>query len=276
LWVANAPDLTVVRDLDGDDVADEYVRVYTDLGNLEHGVHGLNWAPDGWLYLTKGNSKGLTQPGRVAPKPFRDLWGVPAPPGTPDFPPPRTFRRGEYRRAYHDPEDDWGREGGVLRCEDGGRNLEIVARGCRNPWDMAADDGMNWLASDNDQTGGDRVFMPFAGAHFGWNHPWSAEWGDAPAGPAAPVSGPLYEGSGTGVVFGDSPTFPASHRGVFFINDWLRKTTFLWRPAWDGALMRPDGGDWQPFVVGGRALFRPTGAGFGPDGALWILGWSTG
>ena len=51
LWVANAPDLTVVRDLNGDDEADEYVRVFTDLGNLEHGLHGLNWAPDGKLYM---------------------------------------------------------------------------------------------------------------------------------------------------------------------------------------------------------------------------------
>ncbi len=42
LWVGNAPDLTVVRDLDGDDVADEYVKVYTDLGNLEHANHGHN------------------------------------------------------------------------------------------------------------------------------------------------------------------------------------------------------------------------------------------
>src|ERR1051325_11177193 len=31
LWIANSPDLTVVRDLDGDGVADEYVRLYTDL-----------------------------------------------------------------------------------------------------------------------------------------------------------------------------------------------------------------------------------------------------
>ncbi|MDB4438147.1 hypothetical protein N9195_01010 [bacterium] len=72
LWVANAPDLTVVRDLDGDEVADEYVRLYTDLGNLEHGLHGLNWGPDGKLYMSKGNSKGLNQgPDRIAPKPFR-------------------------------------------------------------------------------------------------------------------------------------------------------------------------------------------------------------
>ena len=40
----------MVRDTDGDDVADEYIKVFTDLGNIEHGLHGLNWAPDGKLY----------------------------------------------------------------------------------------------------------------------------------------------------------------------------------------------------------------------------------
>ncbi len=276
LWVANAPDLTLVRDLDGDDEADEYVRLYTDLGNLEHGLHGLNWAPDGKLYMSKGNSKGLSQPGRIAPKAFRDLWGVTAPPGSPDHPAARTFAKGHYEKNYHDPEDDWGREGGVLRCDPDGRNLEIVSRGSRNPWDITFDTGFHWLGTDNDQTTGDRVFMPFPRAHFGWNHPWSAHWGTEPHAPSAPVSGPLFEGSGTGIVFGDSAAFPASHRGVFFINDWLRKTTFVWRPRWDGALMRPDGGDWKPFIEGGRALFRPTDLEFGPDGALWMLGWGRG
>ena len=276
LWVANAPDLTLVRDLDGDDEADEYVRLYTDLGNLEHGLHGLNWAPDGKLYMSKGNSKGLSQPGRIAPKAFRDLWGVTAPPGSPDHPAARTFAKGHYEKNYHDPEDDWGREGGVLRCDPDGRNLEIVSRGSRNPWDITFDTGFHWLGTDNDQTTGDRVFMPFPRAHFGWNHPWSAHWGTEPHAPSAPVSGPLFEGSGTGIVFGDSAAFPASHRGVFFINDWLRKTTFVWRPRWEGALMRPDGGDWLPFIEGGRALFRPTDLEFGPDGALWVLGWGRG
>ncbi|MBM3824916.1 MAG: hypothetical protein FJ404_18880, partial [Verrucomicrobia bacterium] len=275
LWVANAPDLTVVRDLDGDDEADEYVLIYTDLGNLEHGLHGLNWAPDGRLYMSKGNSKGLTQPGRIAPKPFRDLWGMPAPTGSPDFPEPRTFKKGEYQKAYHDPADDWGVQGGVLRCDDGGLNLEIVSRGMRNPWDITFDTGFNWLGTDNDQTTGDRVFMPFFGANFGWNHPWSAHWGTDAHPPTAPVSGPLFEGSGTGVIYGDSPQFPSSHRGVFYINDWLRKATFVWRPRWDGALLRP-AGEWEPFVQGGKSLFRPTDLQVGPDGALWILGWSSG
>jgi putative membrane-bound dehydrogenase-like protein len=276
LWVANAPDLTIVRDLDGDDQADEYVRLYQDLGNLEHGLHGLTWAPDGKLYMSKGNSKGLNEPGRYAPKPFRDLWGVIAPSDVLDFPQPETFAKENYQRSYHDPEDDWGLDGGILRCDDGGYNLEIVARGFRNPWDIAMDSGFNWLGTDNDQVGGDRVIMPFYGAHFGWNHPWSSHWDTQPHAPTAPVSGPLFEGSGTGIVFGNSPQFPDEYRGVFFINDWLRKTTFLWRPEWDGALLRPSGGQWSPFIVGGKSLFRPTDMEFGPDGALWILGWGSG
>lgn len=274
LWVANAPDLTIVRDLDGDDEADEYIRVYTDLGNLEHGLHGLNWAPDGKLYMSKGNSKGLTKPGRIAPKPFRDLWGVKAPADAPDFPEPITSKKGEYKHAYHDPADDWGREGGVLRCDDGGKNLEIVSRGMRNPWDITFDDGFNWLGTDNDQNEGDRVFMPFWNAHFGWNHPWSSHWNDKPHPTCAPVSGPLFEGSGTGVVFCNSPQFPPEYRRIFFVNDWLRKTTFAWKPNWDGALLKAEGGTWKPFIEGGKSLFRPTDVEVGPDGALWVLGWS--
>lgn len=118
LWIANAPDLTVVRDRD--DEADEYVKVYTDLGNLEHGLHGLNWAPDGKLYMSKGNSKGLNQPGRYAPKAFRDLWGLKAPADVPEIPAAVTSTKKDYRRAYHDPADDWGLDGGVLRPVGGG------------------------------------------------------------------------------------------------------------------------------------------------------------
>jgi putative membrane-bound dehydrogenase-like protein len=285
LWVANAPDLTVVRDLDGDDEADEYVRIYGDLGNLEHALHGLNWSPDGKLYMSKGNSKGYSNPNAPqgpkgpAPREFMKLWHEKVHPDWPVFPPPATFRKNEYKRSYHTPPDDQGREGGVLRCEDGGANLEIVSRGMRNPWDITLDDAFNWIGTDNDGNGGDRIFMPFWNAHFGWSHSWSAHWGPQPHPPTAPVSSTLGEGSGTGIVFCDSPQMPPAYRGVFLINDFLRKTTFVWRPQWDGALMMPrpgsdERGGWQPFVQGGKALFRPTDIEIGPDGSLWILGWS--
>ncbi|HIM30494.1 MAG TPA: c-type cytochrome, partial [Planctomycetes bacterium] len=273
LWVANAPDLTLVRDLDGDDLADEYVRIYTDLGNIEHGLHGLNWGPDGRLYMSKGNSKGLSIPGRIAPKPFRDLWGMDAPPGSPDHPTPQRFSAESYRPAYHNPNDDWGREGGVLRCDDMGRNLEIVARGFRNPWDITFDDQFNWLGTDNDQNEGDRIITPFFGAHFGWSHSWSSSWTGENNAPTAPINGPVFQGSGTGIVFYDEPQFPVDYRGVFFINDWLQKTMLVYRPTWNGALMRPEGEKLETFIRGGDALFRPTDLEVGPDGALYCLGW---
>jgi putative membrane-bound dehydrogenase-like protein len=273
LWIANSPDLTVARDLDGDDEADEYLLLYTDLGNIEHAVHGLNFAPDGKLYLSKGNSKGLNQPGRVAPKAFRELHAQPDPPGAPDLPPPRTFTKDTYRRTYQDPADDWGRMGGILRCEPDGTRLEIVARGFRNPWDIAFDRGFDWLGTDNDQSEGDRIFMPFFGANFGWAHGWSAHWTGEGHLPTVPVSGPVFSGSGTGIMFSDTESFPPAFRGVWFINDFLHRTTYVYRPRWAGALLQPAGGKWEPFLRAGDALFNPVDIEAGPDGALYLTGW---
>jgi putative membrane-bound dehydrogenase-like protein len=283
LWVANAPDLTVVRDLDGDDVADEYVKVFTDLGNIEHGLHGLNFAPDGRLYMSKGNSKGVVlaerkadEPDRLAPKPFRELRGVPGPPDAPDFPPPKTFTKDNYRSTYQDPRDDWGRMGGILRCEGLGKNLEIVARGFRNPYGLGFDHGFDWLGTDQDQTEGDRLFMSFFGAEFGWSHAWSSHWTGENHLPTVPISGPVFQGSGTGVLFADSPAWPARYRGVWIINDWLLKSTHVYRPIWQGALLQPEGGKWEDFVTGKDALYRPVDLAFGADGALYVVGWGRG
>ena len=275
LYVANAPDFTVVRDTDGDDIADEYIKIYTDLGNLEHSLHGLNWAPDGKLYMSKGNSKGLTQTGRIAPKPFRDLWGVESPKGSPLLPPAEYFTAKEYKKNYHKPSDDWGREGGILRCDSMGKNLEITSRGFRNPWDMAMDDSFNFIGTDNDQNDGDKIFMPFYGAHFGWGHSWSYNWTDPSHLPTAPHSGPFFNGSGTGVIYYSLDRFPKRYRNVFFINDWGRKCTYVMRPRWKGALLQSDTGNdpLEIFADAKGGLFKPSDIEVGPDGALWILSW---
>ncbi|MEM7232580.1 MAG: PVC-type heme-binding CxxCH protein [Planctomycetota bacterium] len=283
LYIANAPDFTAVRDTDGDDVADEYVRIYTDLGNLEHALHGLNWGPDGYLYMSKGNSKGLTSPPhRVAPKAFRDLWGVPPLDGVPEFPAPRRSGAKDYEKNYHDPADDWGVSGGVLRCEADGSALEIVSAGFRNPWDITFDDGFHWLGTDNDQVQGDKIFSPFLGAHFGWGHPWSYDWRGDNHLPSAPSAGPLFEGSGTGVIFCGLRNYPAKYRGVFLINDWLRRQVYLYRPIYKGAWMQPTKTklDLLVHAGGGRAMgqshgrsFSPVDIEIGPDGAIWIASW---
>lgn len=288
LWIANAPDLTVVRDTDGDDVADEYRRVFGGLGNLEHALHGLNFAPDGRLYMSKGNSKGYmsadSKERYVAPAPFADLWGLNPSAETPNEPESDVFGRDQYLHGYHTPSDDWGTEGGVLRCKPDGTQLEVFARGMRNMWDMSFDAEFNWVGTDQDQDGGDRILNPFAGSHFGWGHPWSPHWTGQDHLPSTPISGPLFDGSGTGVVSCSSDLFAKKYQGAFFCADWLSRSIFVYKPQWKGATMLNMA---QPEVFAkaprGRTmgssqgmLFDPTDMEFGPDGALWVLSWGHG
>ena len=282
LWIANAPDLTRVRDTNGDDVADEYIRVYTDLGNLEHGLHGLNFGPDGRLYMSKGNSKGLTVlPDRLAPAAFRELWGIEVPPGTPE-PQPVAFTSATYEKNYQNPRDDWGVTGGILRCNDDGSNLEIISRGFRNPWDISFDERFDWFGTDNDQTMGDKFFTPFFGSHFGWGHPWSYDWKGDDHLPTAPSSGPLFEGSGAGVIHCAIPGYPKKYNNVFFISDWLNREILIYRSKWDGAWRKPDRLELEVLAHagGGRTMplskgrsFDPVDIEMGPDGAIWITSW---
>lgn len=276
LWVANAPELTIARDTDGDGVADEYVRVATGLGTLEHSLDALVFAPDGRLFMGKGDTPVFGN----APRAFRELSSVAAGAGAVDDCQPVTFAAADWpavwRESYRLPTDGHT-GGGILRSDADGRNLQIVCRGLRNPWGLAFDGGFDWLATDQDDVGGDRFVMPFARAHFGMRHAWNNSWTGEQSLASVPASGPVLEGSGTGIVFQDDPLFPVSHRDVFYRADWLRGTVEIFRPEWQGALLMPAGGTVEPFIALGttKPLFRPTGMAVGPDGAIWIGGWGS-
>ena len=284
LWVANAPELTVLRDTDGDDVADEYQIIYTGLNNLRHSVHGLNWGPDGWLYFTMGNT--WVKPN--APKPIRDLQGIKSDDKT-QYPLTKVYTKETYPKSFHPLNKD-EKEGGIFRCRPGGHNLELFARGMRNPWDMCMDSGFNWLATDNDPgRPGERIFMPIRHGHYSMRHPWKFDWmGKHIA--IAPSSDlfPSVSGSGTGVAFYISEHFPKEYRNKYLIADWTNNCIFLYNPKWVGALQVPaekksklvDGGTTLGGDLGykgakGRSLFRPTDIEIGPDGALYIAGWGS-
>ena len=284
LWVANAPELTVLRDTDGDDVADEYQVIYTGMNNLRHSVHGLNWGPDGWLYFSIGNT--WVKPN--APKPIRDLQGIKSD-DTTEYPLTKVYTKETYPKSYH-PMNKSEKEGGIFRCRPGGYDLELYARGMRNPWDICMDSGFNWLGTDNDPgRPGERIFMPIRHGHYSMKHPWKFDWmGKHPA--IAPSSDlfPGVSGSGTGVVYYTSEHFPEKYRNRYLIADWTNNCIFLYNPKWDGALQVPaetkrkivDGGVTRAGDLGykgakGRSLFRPTDIDVGPDGALYMAGWGS-
>jgi putative membrane-bound dehydrogenase-like protein len=284
LWVANSPDLTVLRDTDGDDVADEYKMIYTGLNTLRHGLHGLNWGPDGWLYMSIGN----TWVENHAPLPFRQLQGNKSKDKT-KYPLTKVYTAKTYKKSYHNMKKN-EKEGGVFRCRPGGYDLELWARGMRNPWDITMDSGFNWLGTDNDPgRPGDRIFMPIQYGHYTMRHSWVFDWmGNHLA--VAPASD-LFEGvsgSGTGVVYYTSEHFPKAYRNSYLVADWTNHCVFHYTPKWDGALQVPgvkkvkivDGGKTQAGDLNykpgkGKSLFRPTDIEVGPDGALYIGGWGS-
>ncbi|MDE0594659.1 MAG: HEAT repeat domain-containing protein [Roseibacillus sp.] len=284
LWVANAPELTVLRDTDGDDVADEYQVIYTGLNNLRHSLHGLNWGPDGWLYMTIGN----TWMKEHAPKPFRELQGLTSKDET-EYPLTKVYTKDTYPKSYH-PMNKRETEGGIFRCRPGGYDLELFARGMRNPWDICMDSGFNWLGTDNDPgQPAERIFMPVPYGHYSMRHAWMFDWmGDHLS--IAPSSDlfPGVSGSGTGVVYYHSTHLPEKYRHRYLIADWTNNCIFLYEPKWEGSLQLPavqkrkivDGGATQAGDLGykgakGRALFRPTDIEVGPDGALYMAGWGS-
>ena len=284
LWVANAPELTVLRDTDGDDVADEYKIIYTGLNNLRHGLHGLNWGPDGWLYMSIGN----TWVEKWAPKPFLELQGA-STSESGDYPLTTVYTKDTYKKSYH-ALNKRETEGGIFRCRPGGYDLELYARGMRNPWDITIDTGFNWLGTDNDPgPPGERIFMPVPWGHYTMRHAWMFDWMGKHIS-VAPSSDlfPGRSGSGTGVIFNHSTHFPKEYRDAYFIADWTNNCIFFYRTKWDGSLQVPaekkrkviDGGVTRAGDLGyrggeGRALFRPTDIEIGPDGALYMAGWGS-
>ena len=140
IFFANIPKLWLLRDNDKDGVAESKKALLhgfgVRVGFLGHDLHGLRIGPDGKLYFTIGD--------RGAHVVTKD--------GSND----RTVENHE--------------EGAVYRCNFDGTGLEIVARGLRNPQELAFDAYGNLWTGDNNSDGGDpaRWVHVVEGGDSGW------------------------------------------------------------------------------------------------------------
>jgi putative membrane-bound dehydrogenase-like protein len=245
LYVMNMPNLTVLRDTDGDGKADLRKELFTDMGVPagtpndfnDHIVSGLKIGIDGYLYISVGD-KGVPK----ATGPDKRMAQVVG--------------------------------GGVLRCRSDGTGLEVYSTGTRNHLEPNLDDRDNLFTYDNTDDGlgwWTRVTFHVDGGYFGYPHdyhnrtdrmlPRIAEYGGG-----SPCGGDFY---------GDD-VWPEQYRGCLFWAEWGQRAVRAFRFAPQGASFKI--ADKIEFVEPGAVdSFRPLDLAFSHDGkTLYIADWSLG
>ncbi len=261
VYFACIPDLWLLRDVNGDGVADERSALHAGygvhVGFLGHDLHGLTFGPDGKLYFSIGDRGFNVQ---VDGKGLAEL-----------------------------------DSGSILRCNPDGTELEIVATGLRNPQELAFDPQGDLFTVDNNSDSGDkaRLVHLVEGGDSGWRigfqfikqptsrGAWNEEklWVPGEAEKSASILPPLINIS-------DGPSGLTRNPGVTALPDRYKDHFFLadFRGGASSSGVRaftvePKGasfklGESEEFVWGALA----TDVDFGADGALyfsdWVEGWN--
>lgn len=260
VYFANIPHLWLLRDTDGDHIADARESLSygygVRYGFIGHDLHGLIIGPDGRVYFSIGD-------------------------------------RGAFITSPSGKTLDSSECGAVFRCELDGSNLEIIHTGLRNPQELAFDDHGNLWTVDNNSDGGDpaRVVYVAEGGDSGWRvgwqfleHPnargaWIGErlcYEDFPGRAAyalPPVSSQVGNGP-SGLTFDPGGILPEEWRGRFFLANFSGNPNsgiyaFKVRPKGAGFELDRNDRFWWNFL--------PTDIDFGYDGSIyaadWINGW---
>jgi putative membrane-bound dehydrogenase-like protein len=243
VFVMHSPLLTVLRDTNGDAVADERRDLLSGLGwppekttDRLHGANGVVAGHDGWLYLALGDR------GCDVHRPEGD----------------RLVLNG----------------GGILRCRPDGSDLHVFSTGLRNIYDIALDDELNVFVRDNENDGGTyliRVCHSFMGADHGYPYLYQEHPDEA-----LPPLADLGRGSSAGGVVYLEPAFPATYHGALFSCEWGKSVVLYPRERKGAGFAAMKEAEFAAGPPNDPYGFRPTDIIVDRDGSVLVTDWADG
>jgi putative membrane-bound dehydrogenase-like protein len=243
VFVMHSPLLTVLRDANGDGVADERRDVLRGLGwppekstDRLHGANGVVVGHDGWLYLALGD-RGCD------------------------------VRRPEGDRLVFN-------GGGILRCRPDGSDLHVFSHGLRNIYDLALDEELNVFVRDNENDGGNyliRVCHSFMGADHGYPYLYQEHPEEA-----LPPLADLGRGSSAGGVAYLERSFPARYQGALFFCEWGKSVVLYARERKGAGFAAMKEIEFAAGASNDPYGFRPTDVIVDRDGSLLVTDWADG
>ena len=201
-----------LTDTDGDDQYDKKEHILPLNGGSEHGPHALILTPDGKRIITcAGNNTDL--PKDITRSRVPRNWS-------------EDHLLGRMPDARGHNAGRMGPGGFILSMNPEGRDIELIATGFRNEYDIALNKSGELFTYDADMEWDvgtpwyrpTRINHVISGAEFGWRNgtgKWPAYYPDS-FGSAVDI-GP---GSPTGICFGYGTNFPKKYQNALFICDW--------------------------------------------------------
>jgi glucose/arabinose dehydrogenase len=257
LYMSSMKGFYRIRDTDGDDTYDEFVRIKELEMGYEHSAHSMIVTEDGkGLYLVSGDHSQV-------------------PPGVRSLQPP-VWREDSLLPSMPDPQGHAvGIEapcGWICRISPDGSDWTMIASGLRNSVDLAINREGELFTYDSDlefDIGSPwyrptRVNHVTSAAEFG-SRAGSAKWPEHFADSSGSVVD-IGPGSPTAIAFGYPSRFPAWYREQLFLCDWTFGTIYTLDLAERGSSYT---GTAREFLSG--APLNIAAMRFGPDGHMYFV-----